>query len=149
MAKTDNYIPYILPIGIIAAVFIGGKKILEAIGVIDDGSEQTKQQAQLYGSAFTPSYYKQKPGALLLTNAAADAYARVIYEAKGGIFNDNESAVYGIFQNLKTKTQVSYLADRFQSLFGKSMVAYLQDFLSDSEFLTLVSIVNSLPDVKP
>jgi len=144
MATKVQYEKYILPVGGLLLLYFGGKKILEAIGILSSDEDKAKEGTLLPGSPFSPNYWQNHPGAWLLTVGAAQAYAQVIYEAKS-IFNDDEAAVYGIFQNMQTQSQVSFLAYQFQSMYGVSLAYFLQNMLSDSEFKGILDIVNSLP----
>jgi len=140
---------YVLPIGLLALVYFGGRSILQAVGVLKSEQAATNEKLILPGSPLTPSFYQNYKGQkLLLTTGAASAYSTVLKEAKG-LFNDDEAAVLGIFQNMKTKSQVSYLSDVFQTIYGVSLVAFLLNFLSEDEFNQVAKIVNGLPDYLP
>lgn len=148
MAQKIEYEKYILPIAGAAALFIGGKKLFEFLGLIKSDNKQNQDNTLLPGSPFNPQFWKGVPGAYLLSVGAAQAYAQLIKES-AGLFNDDESTIIGVFQNLKTQSQVSWLADQFQSMYGKSLAAFLIDVLSEGEYQTILDIVNRLPAYKP
>ena len=145
MASKIAYEKYILPIGALALVYFGGKKLFEVFGIIDDDNDRIKKETLLPGSPFDPTIWQQYGGTWPLTVVQATAYAKTLDSARGGLFNDNEAAVYGVFQALKSKAAVSFLANTFEIIYGVSLAYFLQDFLSDSEFAGIVSIVNALP----
>lgn len=143
----------ILPLGVVAVLFFGGRSLLQKLGIIDtkEDAEAKKKAQALFSSSgpFNPNFYREYSGKqLLLTRSAADAYAQVLYNAHG-FFNDDESKVYGIFQNLKTQSQASFLADIFQSKFSKSLIDYLAGFLDTDELGRVNDIVLSLPQRMP
>jgi hypothetical protein len=83
---------------------------------------------------------------LTLTDYGAKLYAEKIYKAKGipYLTNDDEAAVYGVFRSLKSKTQVSYLAETFFKMYNKDLKAFLQSFLNNNEFGNVATICNKL-----
>lgn len=128
-----------------------GKKILEALGLSPDENDKenaaalsTMQAAQY----FDPDFYKKEAGAIILTVAGAQNYARILYDADH-VINDDEAAVYGVFQQLKTKAQVSFLAAVFFNMYKKSLLGYLSAFLDNNEMANVAKICNRLPNYKP
>tara|TARA_R110000868_G_scaffold167670_2_gene402059 strand:- start:4104 stop:4556 length:453 start_codon:yes stop_codon:yes gene_type:complete len=133
--------------GAIGLVFLGGKKLLELIGLGRSATDKEKefQMDQLQNeNYFDPNYYKQNPSALILTVASANNLAQRIYNAKG-IFNDDESAVYGVFEAFQTKSQVSFLSYIFYSIYKKSLFGFLSEFLNVDELSKIAVICNKLP----
>jgi|694.fasta_scaffold12328_9 hypothetical protein len=146
----------VLAIGGLVLVFFAGRAILKKLGIVQ--SQQDKREEKELNDAmkelsssdyFDPDYWRKGgAGTLLIKNDTANLLAERLYNAKG-IFNDNESAVYGVFQLLKTRSQVSYLAMIFYQKYNKSMLTYLLEFLNDQEMLTVAKITNKLPNYKP
>lgn len=142
----------ILAVGGLALLFFGGRAILQKLGIVQTASDQAaamETQAQMQqlstGNYFDPDYWRTGgSGTLLLTVGAAQNYAAILKNAKG-IFNDDEAAVYGVFQSLKTRSQVSFLAMVFFQQYGQSMLGFLQSFLNESEMTTVAKITNKLP----
>lgn len=142
----------ILAVGGLALLFFGGRAILQKLGIVQTASDQAaamETQAQMQqlstGNYFDPDYWRTGgAGTLLLTVGAAQNYAAILKNAKG-ILNDDESAVYGVFQSLKTRSQVSFLAMVFFQQYGQSMLGFLQSFLNESEMTTVAKITNKLP----
>lgn len=72
-----------------------------------------------------PNYYKQN-GGTIFTRKTAESYAKIIYDSLG-FFYDDINAVLSVIYNIKTKSQVSYLADVFQQLYKIDLLNYLND----------------------
>jgi hypothetical protein len=97
--------------------------------------------------AFKPSYYKTLKGNVMLTTkATALKMAKDIYDAVtlGGLYSD-DGKIIGVFKNLKTKSQVSWLANVFFEKYGTDMLTYFYSPMTDSNLKTLYNIVNDLP----
>lgn len=151
MAEQTNYASYILPIGIVAAVIIGGKKVLEALHIIDSKDAKAtaaEAAAELKKDYWKGSWYKalQASGksVMVVNSTAAQKLIEQLYEAKG-VFNDNENSVYGFFSAIHTQTQLSYLCDKFQQAYGMDILSYIHPstgFLNADEFARVVSIVS-------
>ena len=153
MAQKQDINPNtILAVGGLALLFFGGRAILQKLGIVETASDQAaalETQAQMQqlstGNYFDPDYWRTGgAGTLLLTVGAAQNYAAILKNAKG-VFNDDESAVYGVFQSLKTRSQVSFLAMVFFQQYGQSMLGFLQSFLNETEMTTVAKITNKLP----
>ncbi len=133
--------------GIAAAVLFVGGKLSSLFSFGGDSPEEKAAAAALQqvnnSNVFSPNYYKNKPGALLITVAKAFELSKIIYDAKG-YFNDDEAAVYGVFQSLKAKTQVSFLAEKFFDKYQVSLWGYLQNMMNEKELGTVANIVNKL-----
>ena len=135
-------------IGIGAVYFLVLRPILQKVGVIQTKedkarAEQDKVNAGSQTSAFSPNLYKDKPGVLLLTSASANALADQIYNAIGN-FYDDENAIYAALRQLKSKEQLSQLADVFVKRHAANLFTYLRRNLSDSEMDVINSITANL-----
>ena len=155
MAKKEINPNLILAGGAILLVYLGGRSIFQKLGLVQsDQSAQAaadvqNQMVQLQqGNYFDPDFYKTGgPGTLILTVSAATTLSRILYNSKG-TFNDDEAAVYGVFQQLKTRSQVSFLASVFFNIYKKSLIGYLSGFLNAEELATVAKITNKLPSYK-
>ena len=140
----------LIKLGIVAGGFLFiARPILKSIGVIKSQEEKAsevlaQQNATSIKSPFSANYYKSVKNALILTKSGADAFAKTIYDAIG-FFTDDESAVYGVFRQLKSQTQVSFLAEAFYNNYGTDLYSYLAKNLNDGEMAIVNQIVNSLP----
>lgn len=154
MAANNNINPnLILAAGAVVLAFLGGKKILEALGIVKTTDEKEREAEikntilQLsQGDYFDPDYYK-KADSTILTMATALTYAKMLKDSKG-VFNDDENKVYGVFQSLRTKAQISFLAKVFFDVYQQSLLSYLLSFLSDAEMVNVAKICNKLPAYK-
>lgn len=72
---------------------------------------------------------------------------RAAFDVKNskGIFNDNEDALYNVFQNMKNQVQISYLADTFQKLNNKDMASYIKGFTNEEERAKIFRIIKNKP----
>jgi len=145
MANKNDYTPYILPVGLLAIVFLGGKAILTALGIITPGEQQQDIKMLSAANYFDPDFYKSGgAGTKILTVGSAEKLAKLIRDAKG-IFNDDESQVYGVFEQLRYQSQVSFLSAIFFKMYNVSLYGYLREFLNDAEIARIASICNKLP----
>lgn len=136
-------------VGIGALYFLVIKPVLQKVGVVETKESREEDQrittnATMLNNPFSPRYYQERgAGAVLLTRASAEGMAAQIYNAIGN-FYDDENAIYGVFRQLKYKTQVSFLSDVFYKKYGVDMYNLLQRNLSQSELATINAIVNAL-----
>ena len=109
------------------------KGITNALGITDDPATaanktavaNAKQQAASVNSAWSPQYYKNAPdGAALMTQASADSLASQIWNSTG-IFSTDIEQVYGAIKQLSAKSQVSFLADRFNALYNQDLLSWI------------------------
>src|SRR6478609_6032508 len=81
--------------------------------------------------AFNPNYYKGKTLPALWTST--ENVITTIYDAKSpstkNWVSDNEQSVVDLFRKFTTKSQVSYIADKFQAKHGKSLISYMNGFM--------------------
>ena len=136
------------------------RPLLQKVGIVKTAEDKlVESQTNLGNSqnAFSPIFYKTGPaGTKLLTYAGSADLAKRIYEAMG-YFTDDESAVYSVFRSLKTKSQVSFLAERFASIYGVDLLEYLKrgrnqfnpgSGMNTDELAVVLNIVNKLPSFK-
>jgi hypothetical protein len=146
MAKQEINPNIILIAAAAGLVYFGGSKLasLFSFGNSEEDKANSAALKQLQNSnVLSPNYYKQIPYAHLLTMASAESLAKIIYDAKG-IFNDDEAAVYGVFQQLSYKTQVSFLSEVFFTKYKVSLLGFIQNFFNEAELATVANIVNKL-----
>ena len=121
--KLVKFIPYIIGAAIVYFLYkqITGSKA--KVKVIDNMDIFNKQKCL--------ELNKQYPNAKKLSNTDIQALAKKIYDAKG-FFNDDENAVYSVFQSIPYKSYICQLTVAFESLYNKNLINYL-DFLSADE----------------
>lgn len=145
MANKNDYSNYLLPVGLLAIVFFGGKAILTKLGIVTPGDQAQDIKMLTTANYFDPDFYKSGgAGTKILTIADAERLSRMIRDAKG-ILNDDESKVYGVFEQLRYQSQVSFLSAIFFRMYGVSLYGYLREFLNDAEIARVASICNKLP----
>lgn len=145
---------------------VGGLMLIGAVNKIatmfgfssgPGGSQSGAEQSNPY-SPWKPNYWRYantKTAVLLLTNAAALDYAKKIQNAFA-VLQDNFNEIMGVFSQLRTKTQVSFLADIFQQKYNQDLLTFLRDAggllpwdgLSDDHLKIITDLVAAMPDYK-
>jgi hypothetical protein len=146
MANKKANIDYNLIItgAMIFGVFYFGRNILENLGLVSDRKESNDLLQLNNEDYFSPNYWQRKLPAKIITESFSRKYSDDIYNAYG-YFNDDENVIYGVFEQMKTKSQVSYLAYKFNQYYNRSLIEYLRSFLNDSEMAKIAAIINKLP----
>lgn len=159
MKKEDKQL--ILYGGIALLAYYGVlRPIFKKVGIVKTAEDITvENQTGLPNdkNPFSASFYKYGgTGTKLLTVAAADQYAARLYNAMGYVYDD-EAAVFSVFRSLKTKSQVSFLCERFRIKYGVDLLEFLKrgknqfnaaSGLNNDELATIINIVNKLPNYK-
>lgn len=132
--KLVKYLPYLLGGVVIYFIYkqITGNKA--KVKVIDNLDIFNKQKCL--------ELNKQYPNAKKLSNADVQDLAKKLYDAKG-FFNDDENAVYSVFQSIPYKSYICQLTVAFDSLYNKSLINYL-DFLSADEKSKIFDYINKM-----
>lgn len=160
----NKYVPYAM----IAIVIIGvgylyyRKKSKEQefdllMTAVNDKSTATGTVDDLKdNSAFNENYWRTFGADFAKRNSFGGKegnIAKRIYDAKG-TFSDNEKDVVSLFSTFKSKSQVSYIAWQFNTLYKKKLIDYLNSFMDNSVLghggtnymLQINDIVNRLPN---
>lgn len=94
---------------------------------------------------------KQQVAAILHKNlggsdfyTAMKNYAGRIYQSKG-IFNDDESRLYSVFQSFPTQIQISFLSKTFTDVYKKDMLDYIKGFTNEQERSKIFDIIKNKP----
>lgn len=141
--KKINY-NYIIILIIIIISFGYLKKILSFLGLIPDTNE-SENLDQMYGEDyFSPDYHKKIDNPNYLTQSSVNWVCESIYDTKSW-YNDDEPKLYGIFESINSKTKISQVAEKFNLIYGRSLLGFIQSFLNDSELANLASICNKKP----
>jgi hypothetical protein len=124
-------------------------KILQKVGVFPSKeSNESKQNLLQLENATVWDYNKflsnLPAGAKLLTQNGAEAYVDDLWNATG-YFNDDEEAIFGVFRAMKTQSQISNLAKRFNQLKAQDLYSYLKNYLNEEELLTVKKIIDQKP----
>ena len=159
MTKSQESFYFKIAIGA-GIYFFAIRPLLQKFGVVKTAEDKLVDAQTNLGNnqnAFSPVFYKSGPaGTKLLTYSGSADLAKRIYEAMGN-FTDDEAAVYSVFRMLKTKSQVSFLSERFASIYGVDLLEYLKrgrnqfnpaSGLNSDELAVVLNIVNKLPNFK-
>jgi hypothetical protein len=124
-------------------------RLLQKTGLLPTAeSTQAAQNLQQLESASVWDYNKflgtLPAGALLLTQNGAAAYVDDLWNATSW-YNDDEQAIYGVFRAMKTQSQISALAKRFNQLKAQDLYSYLKNYLNEEELLTVKKIIDQKP----
>ncbi len=152
---TGEVMPYIaIGAGVLGFSFF--KQFLEKLGIWD--SKDTKDldaDATNPANAWSPAFYHNKPDSTpwtyRITDSTAAAYSREIYNAFGP-FNDCEECAKAVIKRLRTKSNLSFLAEVFSSIYGQDLLSFLrggnwpQDRLSDADVNEINQYVKNLPN---
>lgn len=142
---------------LIGGLFVAGyfviKPLLEKLGLKESAEdkaikEKLKEQEfklNIWGGipSLTKAAGKNKTIKVLTVNGA-DFYAKEINKAFG-LFNDNEEQVFGVFRNLRFKSQVASIVTAYFKLYKKDLLNELRGKLSESELNTIISIIETKP----
>ena len=152
--------------GLIAgAYFVIIRPILTKLGVQDTAREKaidtTKPANNPWAGNGFLNAYKGKNYALL-TESAKQTLSKQIYNALPDFGNDDSSLIFGIFRNLKTRSQVADLAQYFLKNYGYDLFNFLKQGrtksffwssttsgLNSSNLNTVIQIVNAKPLLYP
>lgn len=160
MAKTQIDTKTIVTVGAVGlGIYILYKPIkalFDTFGITQSQTEKEVEKIQTSGvkSPFSPLYYKSFKRAVLMPVAQANAKAKAIEESIGYLkMKPDYSKILAIFKTLFYKTQVSFLAQQFQTLYKQDLLDYLkngksnrfiQNALSDNQVQTIIDLVNKL-----
>lgn len=75
---------------------------------------------------------------------------RVVFDIRNskGLFDDNETALYGQFQKMKSQFMISYVASVFLKRYNKDMWSYITDFTNSDEQAKIYNIIKNKPLMK-
>jgi hypothetical protein len=149
LGNTDVITIFYLVGGVLSFILI--KQILEKLGFWggkDVSNEQTNP-----GSEWKPGYWKQFTSfSYAITSSQAMNFAKQIHDAFT-VWQDDFNTIFSVFSQMRTKANVSFLADVFQTGYGEDLLTFLTDGggilpwdgLSTAHMTTLINLVNKLP----
>ncbi len=113
--------------------------VLEMIGLKDDKEDKAIEdrlninlnKAEDAGY-WKPTLWQQKKGCQILTQSASQKLADQIYNSVG-YFTDTPEQAVSAFKQLKYKSQVSYLVDRFNALHQLDLKTFLNNRFDTTE----------------
>jgi hypothetical protein len=112
------------------------KPILNAIGLTKtkEDREGDRDEDKLSRSqVLSPNFYRNNRSKISISSQKAFESATRIYNAKGYIYDDESSAVGGI-TGAGSLVNVSYISDRFNTIYGQSLQTYLASFLENENW---------------
>lgn len=149
LEKGDLMAVFLLVGGVIAFSVV--QKILEKLGLWGGGNVDHEQEDP--ESAWKPQYWKQFTSfTYAITTDQAKYYSYKIHNAFT-VFQDDWNVILGVFSQMKTKANVSYLADIFNQVYGEDLLGFLTDGggilpwdgLSKQHMDVLINMVQKLP----
>ncbi len=134
--KISNYIPYAVGLIVIYIIYkqISGSRPKVKAREIDNMDIFNKQKCLELNNKY--------PNAKKLSSVEIQILAKRIYDAKG-FFNDDENAVYSVFQSIPYKSYICQLTVAFESLYNKNLINYL-DFLNNDEKAKIFDYINKM-----
>lgn len=127
------------------------KKVLPGTENPASTDKINKELSKGSASPWDPAFWKNYSGQqTLLGTDTAYIYIQALLNSVGWISDDFSQAL-GIFKQLKTQSQVSYLADQFFKSEGEDLLTWLQgtiypnDHFSDEQVATIIDYVSKLP----
>lgn len=146
----ENIIKYGIGAGL--AYFLIARPILMKFGILKSDKQISIQNETLkINSPWNPNYWKQYSNSKVITDAAVNDIINFIADSFGVLW-DNYDGILAQFKKLSNKTQVSYLADKWQQKKGTDLLSFLGngggflpwDGLSTDHLAALISYVNNL-----
>ena len=107
------------------------KPILNKVGLTKDKDDRQgdRDEDKLSRSqVLSPNFYRANREKISISSQKAFESATKIYNAKSFYWDDESSAVGGI-TGAGSLVNVSYISDRFNTIFGASLQSYLASFL--------------------
>ena len=123
--QQENIIKY--GIGAVIAYLLVAKPILQKFGIIKSNSQIIVENELIKNnSPFDPKFWKQKTGAVIITNLVLDDIINKINKSFTLAY-DSYDEVLAQFKRLTYKTQVSYLADKWREKKGSDLLYFLDN----------------------
>lgn len=134
------------------------KPLLQNLGLVkSDEEKMVDSNVTDPGSPFSPNMWKSGPtGTLIIKEETVNKFIDTIWNSVGW-FSDDFDAVLSVLKNLKTQSQVSYLADKFQQkkqkdllnwLLGGNLASWPADRFSADQVAQLIDYAKKLPKYK-
>lgn len=123
------------------------KPILNKLGVTNDKKDRAGDKAEEKLNkelVLGTKLYDDNRDKVSITSAEASSGARKIYEGRGTIWDDEDDAM-GVLLSAKTKVNISYIAKKFEELYGKSMQTYLGGgYLESEDWIALENYIDKI-----
>ena len=112
------------------------KPILNALGLTktkEDREGDRDKDKLSRTQVLSPDFYRNNRSKISISSQKAYESATNIYNAKGIAWDDESSAVGGI-TGAGSLINVSYISDKFNTIYGKSLQSYLASFLESENW---------------
>lgn len=148
LEKKDVLVIFLLIGGVIGFNII--RKILDKLGL---GSDPAQGPQSDPNSAWKPGYWQEfTTFTYAITESAAKQMAQTIYNAFT-VFQDDYNAILSVFNQMRTKANVSFLSWVFSREYNMDLLAFLGDGggilpwdgISKENMQTLIRLVDRLP----
>ena len=120
------------------------KPILNKVGLTKDKDDRQgdRDEDKLSRSqVLSPNFYRANREKISISSQKAYESAVKIYYAKG-IFLDDETSAVGGITGAGSLVNVSYISDRFNTIFGQSLQSYLASFLEPENWTQIDDYIN-------
>lgn len=120
----------------------------ETLNLVDtqeekDGKEHIKNS--INKNYWQPYYYQQFPNSVRLTTTEANRLANQLFHANG-FFSYREQNAFSVIGQLRSKAQLSQIAEAFTRVKRFNLRAWLTEKMDPEHFTTLVSMIERLPN---
>ena len=155
MNKQFEYIKWALFIAVALILW----RVLSKFGVIGVKSEEEKQEDEAtsinlnieFKEWTNPNFYRKKAPkgyvVPLIPVTGADYIAKRVYDSHG-IFNDDEEMMQGALKLIRYRSQYSWIADRFNTLYRADLTSWLKNYYSENELYPVWRYLENLPIYK-
>lgn len=138
--ETAKYVVIgVVGILVIGIVYFGViKPILNTIGITQDKDERQGERAEEKlnkNQVLGTKLYNENRDKVSITSAKASSGASKIYAGRG-YFYDDEASAMGVLTSAMTQVNISYIAQKFEDMYGKSLSSYLGDGYLETEHWT-------------
>lgn len=144
-SETTKFIVYgVLGLAVVGFAYFGIiKPILNTVGLTRDKEDRQgdRDKEKLSRTQiFSTELYKNNRDKVSITSAQASASASKIYENRSPWYvgGDNEEVAVGQITNAGSLVNISYIASKFNDIYGLSLEAYLSDNYLEPEHFTQI-----------
>ena len=132
---------YVIGIPVLVGVAYFGivRPILKETGLIKtpESKEMDKVNDTLWGGKYwSPTWYKTN-GGVSLSPQQAKEYAEEIGDGVNYFWGTDEEKIYGVFERLGSKGNISKVAESYNTIYGESLSERLKSELNDEEQLVI------------
>lgn len=140
--KKNPEVTKFLVLGGVAIVILGLayfgiiKPILNKVGLTKDKDDRKGGRDEdkiSRNQVFSPNLYRENRDKISITSQQAFESATNIYNAKGTYW-DNESLAVGGITGAGSLVNLSYISDKFNTIYGLSLQTYLDTFLENENW---------------